>query len=624
MSNTRSKQQQFGRTSRAMACAAVLAVMGGACGSAAHAASAIWKTAGFTDGDWATATNWVGEAAPGVTGTGGTNTDVATFNGASNTTVTVDTQRSIGSILFDTADAGAFTLQTGTLYVVNGGNITIADTVVNAQTITSPIIFTNATSSKTYAFTNNSVESGVSLNIDGDITGRNNATLTLTIGGAGNGQISGDIGKTGSGNVAITKTGAGAWTLSGTNTHGGTTTLSEGQLNLNSASALGTGEFRIGTGTTIDNTSGSAITMANANSITITGTGFTFKGTNSLTFAGTPGTATGAVAISVTAKTITLEQSLTFNGELRGTNDGSVIRTIIANGAGHTLTFGGFGINTGGSGGRTGEIGGDAFVTFTGDVRNGGGGTQALKYSGTSVLTLLADNTYTGGTTINAGGTLQIGNGGTTGSFANSTTNGITNNGTLIVNRSTDSSLVKIISGSGVVTKMGAGALTLTRVNTYGGATNITGGTLVLSDTASILNSSAINLGAGATLDTVAKASFSMDNDQPFTFTLNPAGAGSAGLLLADGLNITNAVVTFNALGALNDSVYVIASYNSLTGTQFASISGQPGSHSIEYAYNGNQIALVAIPEPASLVLLAIGGLLICGRRHAGRNTAGV
>ena len=51
--------------------------------------------------------------------------------------------------------------------------------------------------------------------------------------------------------------------------------------------------------------------------------------------------------------------------------------------------------------------------------------------TGTTILT--GDNTYTGGTTISAG-TLQIGNGGTTGILGN-----VANNGTLVFNRSTAS-----------------------------------------------------------------------------------------------------------------------------------------------------------------------------------------
>jgi fibronectin-binding autotransporter adhesin len=51
-------------------------------------------------------------------------------------------------------------------------------------------------------------------------------------------------------------------------------------------------------------------------------------------------------------------------------------------------------------------------VTFAGAIS----GTGALVQLGSRVLTLIGANTYSGGTTISAG-TLQVGNGGTTGSI---------------------------------------------------------------------------------------------------------------------------------------------------------------------------------------------------------------
>ena len=76
-----------------------------------------------------------------------------------------------------------------------------------------------------------------------------------------------------------------------------------------------------------------------------------------------------------------------------------------------------------GNGGTTGSVAGDvvdnaALVFNRSDALTYGGvisGTGSLTKSGTGTLTLTGDNTYTGGTTISAG-TLQIGNGGTTGS----------------------------------------------------------------------------------------------------------------------------------------------------------------------------------------------------------------
>ena len=81
------------------------------------------------------------------------------------------------------------------------------------------------------------------------------STYTLTVGnGNANGTFSGVIQNT-TGTIALTKTGTGTLTLGGSDTYSGGTTLSAGQLNINNASALGTGTFTI-SGGTIGNTSG--------------------------------------------------------------------------------------------------------------------------------------------------------------------------------------------------------------------------------------------------------------------------------------------------------------------------------------------------------------------------------
>jgi autotransporter-associated beta strand protein len=69
-------------------------------------------------------------------------------------------------------------------------------------------------------------------------------------------------------------------------------------------------------------------------------------------------------------------------------------------------------------------------------------------YSGTTALT--ANNTYFGGTVI-FGGTLQLGNGGTTGSIIRD----VTDNGTFAFNRSDVFTFPGIISGSGGITQLG-------------------------------------------------------------------------------------------------------------------------------------------------------------------------
>ena len=106
---------------------------------------------------------------------------------------------------------------------------------------------------------------------------------------------------------------------------------------------------------------------------------------------------------------------------------------------------------------------------------------------GTGTMILSGNNTYTGGTTITAG-TLQLGNGGTTGSILGN----VVNNATLAFNRSNAYQFDGVISGSGAVQQNGAGTTTLTAVNTYAGATTISAGALALSGAGSIANSSGV------------------------------------------------------------------------------------------------------------------------------------
>ena len=68
----------------------------------------------------------------------------------------------------------------------------------------------------------------------------------------------------------------------------------------------------------------------------------------------------------------------------------------------------------------------------------------------------------------------SLGNGGTTGSVIGD----IVDNGVLVFNRSNALTYGGVISGSGSVTKSGAGALTLTGDNIYTGGTTISAGTL--------------------------------------------------------------------------------------------------------------------------------------------------
>jgi autotransporter-associated beta strand protein len=112
--------------------------------------------------------------------------------------------------------------------------------------------------------------------------------------------------------------------------------------------------------------------------------------------------------------------------------------------------------------------------------------------------TLVREN---GTINLNSGGTLQIGVGGSDGVLG---VDALTNNGTLIFKRSDASTYSGIISGTGAVTKQGAGTLTLTGTSSYTGPTHVDSGSLFvdgrLGNTAVLVASGGL-LGGTGTID---------------------------------------------------------------------------------------------------------------------------
>jgi autotransporter-associated beta strand protein len=111
-------------------------------------------------------------------------------------------------------------------------------------------------------------------------------------------------------------------------------------------------------------------------------------------------------------------------------------------------------------------------VTDSGVIANGAGAGNVAQ-EGAGAVTFTGANTYTGTTIIAAGSTLQVGSNGTTGSLG---TGAITDNGALIWDKSSSTTLSTAISGSGSLTQEGSGTLTLMQTNSYGGGTMIAAG----------------------------------------------------------------------------------------------------------------------------------------------------
>ncbi|SDL30515.1 outer membrane autotransporter barrel domain-containing protein [Modicisalibacter muralis] len=115
-------------------------------------------------------------------------------------------------------------------------------------------------------------------------------------------------------------------------------------------------------------------------------------------------------------------------------------------------------------------------TSYAGIISGAGGLTK----TGAGALTLSGANTYTGGTTINSG-TLQLGDGGTTGSIAGDVE--IAAPGTLAFNRGDSFTFAGVFTGGGAIGKLGTGTTTLTGDSSgFTGTTTISGGTLLVGD----------------------------------------------------------------------------------------------------------------------------------------------
>ena len=208
------------------------------------------------------------------------------------------------------------------------------------------------------------------------------------------------------------------------------------------------------------------------------------------------------------------------------------------------------------------------------------GNSIGLKKLGSNTLIITGANSYTGTTTIEAG-TLQLGNGGTVGSL--STGSAITNNGTLLFNRSdtvTQGSTFSSngITGTGNLTKNGTGTLVLNAANTYNGSTTLNAGTLVINNNGAIGNGTLII--NGGTIDNTSGSAKTLTNNNTQTWATSFTFAATNGNLDLGSGNVsltTSPTITVNA-GNLTVGGNVTGGYSltkagsgnlSLTGLSF-------------------------------------------------------
>lgn len=157
--------------------------------------------------------------------------------------------------------------------------------------------------------------------------------------------------------------------------------------------------------------------------------------------------------------------TLTGNNSYSGGTDIDSTTTLQIGAGGTTGTIGSGAINNSG----TLPINRSDAYTLANDIS----GTGNLSQVGAGTTTLTGTNTY--GTTTISAGTLQVGNGGVSGSLG---TGNVVNDGVLVFQRSDELKIQNAISGSGKLTQTGSGKLILTASNNYSGPTFISAGTL--------------------------------------------------------------------------------------------------------------------------------------------------
>ncbi len=295
------------------------------------------------------------------------------------------------------------------------------------------------------------------------------------------------------GSGSLTKAGNGTLILSGgANAYTGPTTISAGTL---SVGTLANG----GTASDIGAASSAAANLViNGGTLQYIGAAASSDRSFTVGLAGGTIDASGSDTLNLTAATLGYGGNGPRTLGLTGTGASNVLSSVIANNGGSSAvlkngpgtwvltganTYSGLTtINNGvlqiGAGGASGTLGSGNILnngrldfnrTGTVTVNSVISGTGAVTNDGTGTLILAANNSYTGGTYINAG-TVQIGNGGASGSL--DTASRIVDNGTLVFNTT---SLVTIrgfnavISGTGNVFVKNTGLIQMLGGNTYTG-----------------------------------------------------------------------------------------------------------------------------------------------------------
>jgi autotransporter-associated beta strand protein len=383
----------------------------------------------------------------------------------------------------------------------------------------SPDSWTFSTNSQSYTISGGAVtfsQAGAS----GGITNNANAGQTIS--------IANNLGEAVAGSQ-LHQAGSSTLILTGANTYTGGTTISAGTLQIGNGGTTGSI-----VGNVLNN---GALAFSRSDVLVFDGV---ISGSGSVTLQNAPFAGFTVLTANNTytgGTTISSGTLLLGNGAGGGTS-GSIVGNVLNNGL--------FGFN------RSNDIVFDGVISGNGGVYKFGAG----------VLTLTADNTYSDVTVI-AAGTLQLGNGGTSGNIGSSTVN---NSGTLAFNRSDTLTFSAVISGNGDVVQMGSGTTVLGAANAYFGGTTITAGTLQITSNSSV-SSGTVTLNGGlfqtdGTTDITILNSFKINN------TLAGGAIDANGVALTLGGNISDGVGAgkLTVLDSAGGGVLVLTGTNTYSG----------------------------------------------------------
>jgi fibronectin-binding autotransporter adhesin len=437
-----------------------------------------------------------------------------------------------------------------------------------------------------------------------------NGARTLSVKQSTDGTFAGSFTEGGSRPLALLKTGTAKLALSGTGGYTGGTTLSQGTLVAANGSALGSSgtvtlnDTNTATNSTtlnIDATAGAVtiarpITIANQGSGTATLGSATTSGTNAATFSGT----------------ITLAKDVTLNGGSAGDRFST-----------------------------TGGIAGTGNVTIAGTSRVLFG-TATNTYSGTTSINSngilqLSDGTATAtsfipdgsAVTVNSGAFLKLAKGGNSetigGLTGAGTVEAISGDDTLIVGSGDATSsfggALKNNGGTLALTKTGADTLTLTGAShNYSGATTVSAGTLLVNGA---LGNTPVTVDATGTIGGTGSLGGSLSFGATSVLKVidfNDPLAVADSITFGSGFGIANLTgIDWDTLN-LNTPYPVLATIQTFGTADIANFgvanAASVGSGNRTAFFTNGSLAVVVIPEPATALLGALGLIGMTLRRR--------